>query len=414
MTATETAKTIRTTLKREHGWTSRQVSVRVRDLGVSSAIDVTIKDAAVDPAAVRAVALAEHRVARCARTGEILGGGNCYVDVAWAAGVLDAVGAELVAQLRDLEVGVATWRGWRVRATGDGFFEGYAPGRAFDGEPEVYCWGADFCVRQVVERALAGEPATEPEPEPTGTDTPAAAAAAGPVETAHQRARRERAERRAARLSATAEAQFAAARAETAQIPLGQPILVGHHSERRHRAALERADRKGRAAVETARAAERARGAVALAGRSISSDDPEALEALSAKLAALEAKRDAIKASNRARREADGEGVPAYALANLGANIRRVRQRIAELEAAAEREKAPAIEGDGFTISEHPEDNRVRFTFDARPGREACRAMRRAGFRFSRTEGAWQRHLNAAGVYAAKRMARELFGAELA
>jgi len=48
------------------------------------------------------------------------------------------------------------------------------------------------------------------------------------------------------------------------QIPLGQPVLVGHHSEGRHRRALERSDQHMRKALEESRKAEywqnRARG----------------------------------------------------------------------------------------------------------------------------------------------------------
>lgn len=42
---------------------------------------------------------------------------------------------------------------------------------------------------------------------------------------------------------------FSSARAQIAMIPLGQPILVGHHSEKRHRAALAKHDRKMRKAI---------------------------------------------------------------------------------------------------------------------------------------------------------------------
>lgn len=49
--------------------------------------------------------------------------------------------------------------------------------------------------------------------------------------------------RRAWHESALAESgrRWNAALSATAGIPLGQPILVGHHSERRHRNALARA-----------------------------------------------------------------------------------------------------------------------------------------------------------------------------
>ena len=73
-----------------------------------------------------------------------------------------------------------------------------------------------------------------------------------------------RAEDRAERLTARAEDRTAesdqaweASRAAVAGIPMGQPILVGHHSERRHRAALARSDRHARASVEIEKKAKR-------------------------------------------------------------------------------------------------------------------------------------------------------------
>lgn len=78
---------------------------------------------------------------------------------------------------------------------------------------------------------------------------------------------------RAGRMDDRAEALHAAAdrkqaeadgRAQAADqisdgIPLGQPILVGHHSERRHRRDLERIDRHTHASIDLGREAARAR-----------------------------------------------------------------------------------------------------------------------------------------------------------
>ena len=282
-------------------------------------------------------------------------------------------------------------------------------------------------------------PAAEaPSPAPA-SPAPASPAPAPAVpkrrETEHQRRRRERAECRAAGLARAAEAQFTDARGELEHIPPGQPILVGHHSERRHRKAIERSDKKTRQALDTARAAESAKWAAKRAGYAISSDDPDAIEALEARLAELEADRELSKAVNAAYRKGGWEAVERVAgvtpkilagakrvmelapwmrtpmdTKNLGANIRRVRQRIEELKAAAERTAAPPIEGEGFSIEEDVDDNRIRFRFDERPDRETTAKMKRAGFRWSRRHGAWQRQLNNAGRYAAHRMAKELFG----
>lgn len=73
-------------------------------------------------------------------------------------------------------------------------------------------------------------------------------------------ARAERMDARAAKRSSEAERRFEASdlREEKSGIPFGQPILVGHHSERRHRRAIERAHANLGKGVEAQREAERA------------------------------------------------------------------------------------------------------------------------------------------------------------
>lgn len=196
-------------------------------------------------------------------------------------------------------------------------------------------------------------------------------------------------------------------------IPLGQPILVGHHSEKRHRRDVDRMARGFDRAIEADRDAKRLAHKAATYGKhGVSSDDPNAVDKLRAKLAEMEAKRDAFKARNKDARKAGEETLPAYVLKNLGANIRRYKKRIENLKRNAGRVANPDIIGDGFRIEENTEDNRVRFFFWEKPDRVWCRKMREAGFKWSRTVGAWQRHLNNGGIRAAHRMARELFGWE--
>lgn len=102
---------------------------------------------------------------------------------------------------------------------------------------------------------------------------------------------RERREARAERLRDWAgkrEAKAAAARAESdrisGMIPMGQPILAGHHSEKRHRRDIDRIDRGMRATIEhgakAERMNERADNIDAQAEHAIYSDDPDAIERL--------------------------------------------------------------------------------------------------------------------------------------
>ncbi len=55
---------------------------------------------------------------------------------------------------------------------------------------------------------------------------------------------------RAEAKSASASDSFQASRDAIAGIPAGQPILVGHHSERRHRKDLDRSDRHGQRSLQ--------------------------------------------------------------------------------------------------------------------------------------------------------------------
>lgn len=258
-------------------------------------------------------------------------------------------------------------------------------------------------------------------------------------------------------------------------IPMGQPILVGHHSERRARRDRERIDGHMSAGVEAmhlaAHHAEKASGLARQLDRSIFSDDDDAIEALEARLRELEAKRDTMKKANadavklplcnyrapgivafnrfhgtndlrlrqiemgkaeysnlhkdrratyvvegshrvRAALIAGGEMVcifladakatepptPStagtkpyedYQLTNLGAEIRRNRQRLEEVKAQqarrAEAEEAPG----GVTVSPWGEDpTYCRVTFAEKPDGGVLEALRGAGFRWS--AGSWR------------------------
>ncbi|WP_436890275.1 hypothetical protein [Mammaliicoccus sciuri] len=76
-TSQDIAKEIRTELKKELGYTNRQISVKNN----WSSIDVVIKDESVDREAVEKIAYPLEEVDRCEITGEILAGGNTFVFV---------------------------------------------------------------------------------------------------------------------------------------------------------------------------------------------------------------------------------------------------------------------------------------------------------------------------------------------
>lgn len=91
MTTTEKAAEMRAAFKGK-GWTGRQVSVRAKYFSLGSSISVHVKDPAIPLEPVKEIArLAEH-VRRDERTGEILGGGNTYVDVGYTSEALEIIG----------------------------------------------------------------------------------------------------------------------------------------------------------------------------------------------------------------------------------------------------------------------------------------------------------------------------------
>ena len=126
----------------------------------------------------------------------------------------------------------------------------------------------------------------------------------------------------------------------------------------------------------------------------ISSDDPQAVEKLEAKLAALEKNQEMMKAANAAIRMKDpakGDaklaelgytpediaklrapdfcgriGYPAYALQNNNANIRRIRGRIAELKKRTEN-TPEGWEFDGGRVVVNTAENRLQIIFDGKP-----------------------------------------------
>lgn len=210
-----------------------------------------------------------------------------------------------------------------------------------------------------------------------------------------QEEKRERLQTAAAKARAEARAADDRVRETLGMIPAGQPILVGHHSERRHRRDLDRVDRESRRAIDAQRRAGDLDRRAARVGRGgISSDDPDAPEKLRERLAKLERERAAFKAHNRAARKAGGEALPAYVLTNLGANIRRIKARIADLERAAAATPTADREFQGGRIVENTEENRIQVVFDAKPDAETRGRLKSAGFRWSPRAGAWQRHLN--------------------
>lgn len=239
--------------------------------------------------------------------------------------------------------------------------------------------------------------------------------------------RRERYERRAAMLERAATQAHKVAHDMASVIPFGQPILVGHHSEGRDRRYRDRIGRKFDQALEFHKKAEYYRSKAASVGHGgISSDDETAIEQLEAKVAKLEADQAKMVAANRLVRKKDRAGLaalgfsekvidglftpdfcgrigfPDYATKNNGANIRRIKDRIEHLKRARQAETKETERSDGTRIVENVEANRLQIFFPGKPEVEIRTKLKSFGFRWSPTEGAWQRHLSNGARWAAE------------
>lgn len=163
----------------------------------------------------------------------------------------------------------------------------------------------------------------------------------------------------------------------------------------------------------------------------ISSDDPQAVEKLEAKLATLEKHQEMMKAANAAIRMKDpakGDaklaelgytpediaklrapdfcgriGYPAYELQNNNANIRRIRGRIAELKKRTE-STPEGWEFDGGRVVVNTAENRLQIIFDGKPNADIQTELKGEGFRWAPSQGAWQRQLTDNAMRAARRL----------
>jgi len=252
---------------------------------------------------------------------------------------------------------------------------------------------------------------------------------------AKQAARKERFEERAVKARAKSTSIYQHARSMGEAIPFGQPILVGHHSERRDRNYRARITKTYEAAFALDDKAQHYAAKAAGVGKGgVSSDDPDAVEKLQRQLAEVEAAQERMTAANKAIRvhkkdgEAaqiaalaslgiartaaisllqDGRAFPSYALQNNNANARRIRLRIAELE--SRRAAVPVeVEGEGYTYKEDPEENRVMFCFAGKPAAEVRDVLKRHAFRWSPTRDAWVRQLNNAARWAGQEVRKAL------
>ena len=298
-------------------------------------------------------------------------------------------------------------------------------------------------VEEVAADEVAAEEAPAVEPEQTAEEIAAALKKQEKIDAYNDRkaARVERYETYAENAHKRSDERYKASHAATRGIPLGQPILVGHHSEGAHRNALKRSwDNMGKSVAETEKAEYWERRAEAAASnRAISSDNPEAVDLLQRKIEAAEHSQELMKAANKiakSRRKnytieqkiADLQkagytvenaseimkpdfmgriGFPSYALTNNNANIRRMKERRAELKQAEGRVTHEQEHGD-MTIVYEADENRIQLHHDSKPSAETRQIIKQHGFKWSRYNTCWQRKWTQNAAYSTEQLIRAL------
>lgn len=224
-------------------------------------------------------------------------------------------------------------------------------------------------------------------------------------------------------------------------IPFGQPILVGHHSEKRDRNYRDKIHNTMGASVRARQKASyfESRLESMENNTAISSDDPEALTKLKDKLEGLENLQLFMKGCNKIiknKKLSDAEkvaklleyhnslteakaykllapdfagrvGFPSYKLTNNNANMSRIKDRIKSLE------RVNAMTSEEVTIHDvriltSVEDNRVQIFFPDKPDEKIRHELKSNGFHWSPQVGAWQRQISTYAIQRAKQIVTQM------
>lgn len=229
---------------------------------------------------------------------------------------------------------------------------------------------------------------------------------------------------------------FSNARKIQNSIPLGQPILIGHHSEKRSRQDRDKIDANIKKSVEKQEQAEYYDEKIKAAEKNtkISSDNPQAIELLEDKISKLKARQQRYKDMNKYYRKNktmvgfedlsyekakeinkridedysfNKKPAPSYILSNLNAMIKSAEKRLEQLKELDEMEYEE-IEFDNCTVISNDETNRVEMYFGYKPDENVRTLLKRKGFKWSRNSSCWQRLRNKNALYIATNLAKEI------
>lgn len=238
--------------------------------------------------------------------------------------------------------------------------------------------------------------------------------------------------RKAAKANQESQAAFRRSDDLVKHIPPGQPILVGHHSEKRHRNTLDKSHQAMGKGIELQNKSKyyEQRVKSAEANKAIFSDDPNVVEKLAEKIERLEKRQELMKQANKLIRKNDVEGLlnlgfsesavnqlfkpdfcgrigfADYNLTNNSANIRRLKQRL-ELEKQKESLETKEVKVGEVKLVANTEDNRTQIFFPGKPSDQIIKLLKGYGFRWAPSVGAWQRHLSGLANHRAKEIAEK-------
>lgn len=250
-------------------------------------------------------------------------------------------------------------------------------------------------------------------------------------------ARQERYESLSANAQTKGHALHSKAHKMAEAIPFGQPILIGHHSEKRDRRYRDRIHSTfGKAFEELSKAEYYEKKAATVGTGGISSDDPDAIAKLKEKLEGMQKNQELMKNCNKVIRKfknkesqlaelvklgisqdnaeklLEDDGFAPYALKNNNANMGRVKERISELE-KTQNLSAQAEEYESFSYELDSLDNRIVFTFTGKPDEETRKILKSHSFKFSpsrspKGRSVWVRKVTLNALHDARRVKKQL------
>jgi len=104
-------------------------------------------------------------------------------------------------------------------------------------------------------------------------------------------------------------------------------------------------------------------------------------------------------------------GFATFELTNNLANIKRLEQRVKELQQKVDNRNSGVkneIESSWFKVEENGELDRIMFYFEGKPATEVIALMKKNAFKWSPTNKAWQRKITGNAQWATKRLIKEL------